>query len=189
MSHQLRLKLCFLALVFLAPISSARADDLANGKYYFQSAINDKQPHCIDKKTQDNRTIQMYYCNAGHEQVFTVAGSDGNHSISDYNTRPLGLTMDHTINGKPINMVISGGTPETPDVQTATWKFQRNPDGSYTVNCVSNCFAEGYTPTPTACLDRRNPDKRNPDNGDGRVQVIGCYGIAGQRWFITPSSR
>jgi len=129
------LKSCLL-LVFLSAFGQiAKAVDLAPGNYRVASAMHDDQARCIDKKTQDNYSIQMFPCNAGPEQVFTVSGApDGNFYIYDYNSHALGLSAQSDSAKYLVNIVVSTGTPETPNIQPATWQFQRNTgDGNFAI--------------------------------------------------------
>jgi len=160
----------------------AKAGDLAPGKYRIASAIQDAKPRCIDKATQDDSTIQIYYCDGGSQQVFTVSSApDGNFYIFDHNSHALGLGEGRE-GDDFVNQVFSAGTPFTPTVKPATWQFQRNTgDRNFAILCESNC--QGYHgAVQTGCIDRRDPSK------SGLVQVANCNGILGQQWIISSGS-
>lgn len=140
---------------------------LNSGIYFIHSDyLNDNR--CVDLKTQDNETIQLYFCNAGKEQKFRVTLTNAGTYI-----------IAPAVNGPPnssLGMQVQNGVQAVHSFVNSqvTWTIQKAagaPAGSDSMNVIvaGGLFEVGVAaPVSLAGLmwNRRDPDDQ------GRIQLV-----------------
>ena len=139
----------------------------STGVYFIHSDyLGDNR--CVDLKTQDNETIQLYFCNRAKDEKFRVTKtSDGTYTISAVNgpnNACISMLKQNSVNA--VHSVVSC---------TAKWTIQKAAGSAAASNSMNILVASGISvpgvATPTVSLNGLVWNRKDPD-GDGRVQLM-----------------
>jgi hypothetical protein len=139
---------------------------LSSGTYFIHSDyLNDNR--CVDLRTQDNETIQLYFCNGAKDEKFEVSQtSTGTYTIAAVSGASNSCLSMQVQNGvQAVHSFVNCNV---------TWKIQKaagSPAGSNSTNIfvASGLFEQG--PATPVSLTGLIWNRKDPDS-DGRIQLM-----------------
>jgi hypothetical protein len=161
----------------LSTIVVAAPGGTANAATFYRNLVGRGSNKCLDVRTEDDLTVQLWGCSGGTEQQWRFAfafNSNGTDYFRVFNRRTqrcLGITADSTSASVAAQSQFCAGDLSRP---TQLWSFQLVTIGNDRWSVIRNWWSG-------QCLDARG----NSTGNGTIVQQFPCNGTNAQYWLDT----